>query len=106
MPSSRAWVTSGIAASISAETTIASGSLSWAWVSRARKSVSALEKVIVSLTVTPSSSSAAAKASYPDSVKASSLLYITTTSCRPNSSVAVAMVCGITACSVSELRKT
>jgi hypothetical protein len=38
-------------------------------------------------------------------VNASSLLYITTTSWSPNSSVAFAMVCGITACSVSELRK-
>ncbi len=63
MPSSRAWVTSGMAASIRAETTSASGSLSLAWVSSARKSVSAFEKVISSATSTPSSSSAAAKAS-------------------------------------------
>ena len=58
MPSSRAWVTSGIAASMRADTTSASASLSSAWVSSASKSVSAFEKVMVSAISTPSSSSA------------------------------------------------
>ena len=66
--------------------------------------MSALEKVIVSATSTPSSSSAPENASKPDSVNASSLLYITTTFSRPYSSVALAIVCGMTAFSVSESR--
>ena len=105
MPSSRAWVTSGMAASIRPETTIASGFWPLAWVSSARKSVSALEKVIVSRICTPSVLRAASKTLKPDSVKASSLLYITTTLARLNFSLAFLMVCGMTWASVSESRK-
>ena len=104
-PTSRAWLTSGIAASIRPETTIASGSAPAASVSSGRKSVSLTEKVSVFETSTPSASSESANTSYPDSVNASSLLYITTTSSRPNSSVAAATVCGMTWPSVRESRK-
>ena len=106
MPSSRACVTSGMAASMRPDTTSASGCAAFASVSSARKSVSALEKVRVSTVSRPSSSSADSKALNPDSVNASSLLYSTTTFCRPSDSLAFAIVCGITAVSGSELRKT
>ena len=105
MPSSRACVTSGMAASMRPDTTRASGFCPFACVSRARKSVSALEKVIVSRFWMPSALSASSKTLKPDSVKASSLLYMTTTLVRLYFSLAFLTVCGMTCASVSESRK-
>ena len=67
--------------------------------------MSALEKVIVSRFWMPSALSASSKTLKPDSVKASSLLYMTTTLVRLYFSLAFLTVCGMTCASVSESRK-